>query len=425
MADAANASLIRFDRARLARVADWLAVAVAVSLPWSTSATAILVVVWLLALVPTLDVAALGREIRSAAGGLPVLLWAFAALGMLWADATFAERISGLGGFHKLLIIPLLLTQFRRSERGALVLYGFLASCVVLMVVSWLHFAAWHINPEWTWRVLPNKLRGIPVRDYIAQASEFLICALALLAGAIDRVRAGQRALASGVALLAALFLANIFYVATGRTGLVVIALLLVVLAFRELSWKGLAASIVAAAALVGIVWASSPFLRFRVTQTFEEVRSYQVDNAVTSAGLRLEFWKKSMVFIAKAPVFGNGTGSMTGLFRRAAAGESGAIGMISINPHNQVLGVAIQLGIVGGAILIAMWLAHFALFRGAGLVAWIGLVMVAQNVISSLFNSHLFDNFHGWLYVFGVGVIGGMALRARETAPSARTAGP
>ena len=79
--------------------------------------------------------------------------------------------------------------------------------------------------------------------------------------------------------------------------------------------------------------------------------------------------------------------------------------------------GVAIQLGIVGGAILIAMWIAHLALFRGPGLVSWIGLVIVTQNIVSSLFNSHLFDFFHGWLYVFGVGVVGGMALREKSNA--------
>src|SRR6185295_2397410 len=221
MADAANASLMRraFDRARLERLADWLAVAVVVSLPWSTSATGILVVVWLVALIPTLDVAGLSRELRSAAGGLPVLLWVLAALGMLWADVTFAERIFGLGGFHKLLIIPLLLLQFRRSERGHLVLYGFLISCVVLQVASWILYGLWLADP--TWVIIPNKLRGIPVKDYIAQSSAFLICALALLAAAIDRARAGQRAAAAGLALLAALFLANIFYVAIGRTALV------------------------------------------------------------------------------------------------------------------------------------------------------------------------------------------------------------
>jgi len=46
-------------RARLIPVADGLVAAIAVSLPWSTSATGILVGLWLLALLPTLDLASL------------------------------------------------------------------------------------------------------------------------------------------------------------------------------------------------------------------------------------------------------------------------------------------------------------------------------------------------------------------------------
>ena len=43
-----------------------------------------------------------------------------------------------------------------------------------------------------------------------------------------------------------------------------------------------------------------------------------------------------------------------------------------------------------------------------------IGSLLVIQNVISSLFNSNLFDFTQGWIYVFGVGVIGGVALQRR-----------
>jgi hypothetical protein len=37
------------------QLADWAVVAVAVSLPWSTSTTAVLIVLWLLLLLPTFD----------------------------------------------------------------------------------------------------------------------------------------------------------------------------------------------------------------------------------------------------------------------------------------------------------------------------------------------------------------------------------
>ncbi|MEZ5787166.1 MAG: hypothetical protein R3D62_12045 [Xanthobacteraceae bacterium] len=52
------------------------------------------------------------------------------------------------------------------------------------------------------------------------------------------------------------------------------------------------------------------------------------------------------------------------------------------------------------------------SLFRGGGLVGWLGLVIVVQNIISSLFNSHLLDFTQGWTYVFGVGVLGGLVRR-------------
>jgi hypothetical protein len=135
-----------FDRARLARAADALAVAVVVSMPWSTTATSILVVLWLVALVPTLDWAMLRRELWTPAGGLPVLFWLLGVLGMLWADAPWRERLGGLDSFHRLLAIPLLLAQFRRSGNGRWVVAGFLASCTALLVASYAHAAwrSWH-----------------------------------------------------------------------------------------------------------------------------------------------------------------------------------------------------------------------------------------------------------------------------------------
>ena len=45
-------------------------------------------------------------------------------------------------------------------------------------------------------------------------------------------------------------------------------------------------------------------------------------------------------------------------------------------------------------------------------LPTWIGLLVVVQNIFTSLFNSHLFDFHEGWMYVLGVGVAGGMVLK-------------
>jgi hypothetical protein len=415
MADAMTDTFISraLVRARLDLVAAWLAVGAVAALPWSTSISQILIVVWLVALIPTLDVAVLRREVQSPAGGLPVLLWLLGLIGMLWADIPWAERFAGLGGFNKLLLIPLVLAQFRRSGRGHLVLYGFLASCVALLIAS---FVTWF--PAFQ---VAGKAPGIPVRDYIAQSTEFLICAFALLSVAFEACRTRSWILASGAALLAALFVADILMIATGRTGLVVVALLLVIFGFRLLGWKGIIAGCVAAVVLGAVGWTASPFLRERVMQSITETQGFQTSNEPSPTGQRLELWKRSLGFIMAAPVIGHGTGSIPDQFRRSAVGD-GLSGLHANNPHSQVFAVAIQIGFVGVAVLLAMWLAHLMLFTGSGLVPWIGIVIVVQNVISAQFNSHLFDSFHGWLYVFGFGVVGGMALRQAASPANAKS---
>jgi hypothetical protein len=62
------------------------------------------------------------------------------------------------------------------------------------------------------------------------------------------------------------------------------------------------------------------------------------------------------------------------------------------------------------------MWWQHYRLFRPGSLIAWFGVLVVAQNAISSLLNSHLFDFAEGWIYVVGVGVAGGAMLKSERT---------
>jgi len=48
----------------------------------------------------------------------------------------------------------------------------------------------------------------------------------------------------------------------------------------------------------------------------------------------------------------------------------------------------------------------------------------VVQNIFTSLFNSHIFDFHEGWMYVLGVGVAGGMVLKARAGGEAPDAAG-
>ena len=54
----------------------------------------------------------------------------------------------------------------------------------------------------------------------------------------------------------------------------------------------------------------------------------------------------------------------------------------------------------------------------------WIGLLVVIQNMLTSLLNSHLFDFNEGWIYVLGAGVAGGMTLAQRVSPRAPAPAG-
>ena len=403
---------IAFDRKRFLHLADWTAFGVAISLPWSTSATSILIALWLIAVLPTLTAPLIWREVRIIAGGLPVLLWLIAALGMLWADVPWHDRFAGLEGYDRLLTIPLLLAQFRRSDRGGLVLYGYLGSAVCLLITSW----AFALIPAFS---SYGNFYGVPVKNYILQTDEFLICGFALLGlaswGSHHARRVGWIAIALGV-----LFLANLAFVFTSRTGLLVVPFLVAALGWRLSGIKGLVMACLIAALLSPILWLTSPRLRDFTLTSISDMRAYFTTNAATSGGLHVEYLRRSIEIIGKAPLIGHGTGSIAQQFRGTAVGDSGAKGAISVNPHNQIFAVAIQIGSLGAVVLVAMWIAHFVLFRGGSPAAWIGMVVVIENVVSSLVNSHLFDFTQGWLYVFGVGVAGGMVLK-RTLLPAPR----
>ena len=218
-------------------------------------------------------------------------------------------------------------------------------------------------------------------------------------------------------------FVVNMVFVIVSRTAMVTMPIMLAVFALLHLKWRTSLIIFGALVVLAGLAWATSPQLQQTADTFFSEYQLYKTENVPTSIGLRLEFWKKSLGFFAEAPVVGHGTGSTADLFEQAATGNTdSATSEVIGNPHNQTLNVAVQWGIVGIILLYAMWLAHLLLFRGEGLVAWIGLLVVVQNIFTSLFNSHLFDFHEGWMYVLGVGVAGGMVLQGRARGEAAGT---
>lgn len=384
------------------------AIIAAAGLPWSTSLASICGLIFLLGFLSTVRPAAFLQSLKHPASAAALALCLIAVLGVFWADdLSWPDRFRGLTPMAKLLGIPILIYYFSQSDRGRYVFYAFVASCTVLMLYSWiaLYWPGLSIHYK-------SDQPGVPVKNYIDQSQGFAFCAFALAAIAIESFRRGQRVIAALAAIIAIALLTNLAFVNVSRTALVYSPILAVLFAYRYLKpshfWIACPALLVAIAGL----WSISPNLQHKVSAAFSEYRVAQKEQGTTSVGQRLELWSKSIELFKTAPIIGHGTGSAKVLLTRDAPKQAGApaIG----NPHNQTLLFAIQWGLLGAIALYAMWILHLLTFRGSGVIAWIGLTAVVQNVLSSVFNSHLTDFYQGWLYVLAVGIAAGMILPPR-----------
>jgi O-antigen ligase len=402
------------DPAAWATTVDVFAILLAVSLPWSTSLVAIFAAALLVSMVPFLDVRALLGSLKRPLCVLPMALFALAVVGMFWSDASWGTRLYAAGPTAKLLMLPVLLYHFERSARGLYVFIAFLASCVLLMAMSWM------VAFDPALALKPGAEYGVPVKNYIDQSQEFALCAVVLAYPVITLLREKRVWPAALLLAVSLSFIVNMAFVIVSRTALVTMPVMLAVFALLHLRWRHIVIVGCVAALFGGLAWETSPKLRGTAATFLRDYELYQQHDTPTSIGLRLQFWQKSLKFFIEAPLIGHGTGSTQGLFELAVTGPRNvsASSQVIANPHNQTLNVAVQWGAIGVVLLYAMWLVHLMLFRGEGLAAWIGLMVVTQNITTSLFNSHLSDFNEGWMYVLAVGVAGGMVLRTGPRTP-------
>lgn len=417
-------------RQQCAAIADWSALALAAVLPWSTSGTAIMAAILAIAVLGAIECDGFVATLRRPEAYLPVLLVGLFALGMVWAsDVGWKDRLHGLSPWAKFLVIPLLLYHFQRSTRGLAVACTFFWSCVALMALSWLF---WLLGIRGG-----SESIGVPVKNYIDQGQEFSLSVAGALWWIAHAVRRRRYRMAVLLGLIVAAFVLNMVFVVSSRTALLTIPLLMAAYALSAFPVRRSAAMLAGLAILGSVLWASSPYLRGRVGSVVSEADVYlQNCSSVSSLGERLEFWRRSVVFIRSAPLIGNGTGTIRHLFAQSArdadmpfvsmpdplapnrdlwAQLANFYAKLEIgNPHQQALAVGIQLGAVGMILLIVMWLGHLRVFVPPSHgVAWLGFAVVLQNIITSLANSHLIDFTPGWMYVIGVGMAGGTLRNA------------
>ena len=218
---------------------------------------------------------------------------------------------------------------------------------------------------------------------------------------------------------LALSMLANVVFLLPGRTGYLVVILVLTLAAMWALPqrWR-LAAFLVIPLLTLVALWFGSPKIQARLSLVYTESQAFSVtSNPGSSAGFRLHAWKRSLQAIGEEPGKGFGVGGWTATVRRLegpTADEVFGTGKMS-NPHQEYLLWGVELGLVGLLLLPALVVALVRDFgRFAPPIARAGQSLALAMALACLFNSSLYDGLIGdyFCVLLGLLLAYGLALQ-------------
>lgn len=220
--------------------------------------------------------------------------------------------------------------------------------------------------------------------------------------------------------LFVLLFLAttyNVLFINLSRSGYVVLFSLLLLLASQLYTWRGLLAGVLISIFLCGGLLFLPANFKQQFNLAHSEITQYEHGNFATSIGLRLEFYHTSLKLLKKHPWLGTGTGSFAEDYLAIAHDKQFA----TRNPHNEYLNMAVQFGLLGFVILIAMFIVHaWASFQLQGLRKYFAQAVLVSIAVGSLFNSWLMDVTQGCFYViFTALLFAGFSYKEKDKAIS------
>lgn len=331
-------------------------------------------------------------------GLLAVALFVLYLVGSLYSVGTRDEILEFLGKAARLLFIPLLISLFGDPAVRQRAWQAFMAAMLLTLALSYLLWLG----------LLPagGLIKGEPVNPVIFKLhiTQNLLMAFAAFACAVQARYAPssrQAAIWSALAFLAA---ANVLFLVHGRTGHLVLLVLLVYLLTAWLRWRGVAVAAVAICTIAAFAYlAPNTALYQRTVLAYQEFSGWKPSAAAphsSSVGLRLEYYRNTLEVIRKHPLLGTGTGG----FRQAYAQQVEGTGRVAThNPHNEFLMTAAQLGLAGLALLLYLlwtqWRLAARLASAQEQMLARGLVLTV--VTASAVSSTLIDHAEGWFYVW------------------------
>ena len=331
---------------------------------------------------------------------IPIVLFILYGVGMFYSSASWDMRLSWWMKYHKLLYIPLIISVLTQEKYRKLAVNIFLAGMLMILVISYL---------KWLGVVPHNDIgqgyfvfKGRIAHNIFMAFTMYLTLHLAVKSFNL------KRWIWIVVSFLAAM---NIIFLVNGRSGQIIMFFLFIWFCWETWGLKSIQWLMVLIFSVSAIYFLVDDIPTSRLMQIKQEIMNHKPNEAPTSSGIRLEFYKNAFILIKQNPFFGGGTGSFENEYRLLAETQK-TVSTYVPNPHNEFLLTGQELGFVGLLLLLGFFVVHWRISYKISATekndeyygyALRGLVITM--VIGSLFNSLLLDAGEGKFYCVLAGV--------------------
>jgi O-antigen ligase len=314
-----------------------------------------------------------------------LLLYACFFVGMAYGNAPYEWEMEILKKYRELLFIPVLLPFLSEERHRARAWQAFVIASLISLAISYLmSLGILETDPG----------HGPSLKSRITHGIFIGFFAFYCLHRSINDRYDARLYLPL---FLIALF--NVFFIVEGRTGQLITVVLIVLFALQRFGFKARLLAGLTLVIFLGI------FLGFsdKATRIYEGIENTQAymqetpEQTDSSMGQRYTFWKYSARLVAEKPLIGHGTGSFAQEYARIAKGEQ----FLAHHPHNEFLFIGVQLGLLG--LIPYLGFLGSQLYEARKLPAqekWLAQGLLTTLVITSLFNTPIFDHTEGHWFV-------------------------
>ena len=332
------------------------------------------------------------------------------AMGIAWSLVPAQQAAFALLKYRELMlfcVVAFLCVEERWRQR---VLRFFFAGAFVLLCLSVaVQLGLLSYADE---RGFSSESNAVLLKNHITHG--FLMSLLAYGSALVALRSAGWRRWV--LAAIAVLATVNVWFAVQGRTGYVVMAVLILWFGYARWSLRGLAAAAIGLVLLLGAAYQWAPTFQKRINEAAEEARDYRVraQPGETSIGSRLHYWKRSAQWMARHPALGAGTGGWAEAFYEATEGDDAFMhNRDRDHPHNEYVHLTVQLGPLGLVLFIALLVVAFRrAARLPGDYAALAQGFVLAFAVGCLFSDFLYDTTEGHLWAVVGGALFGAAPR-------------